>query len=115
VSPAIGNSEITCSAVEYVTLNPPSGQTCGSYLQPFISTVGGYLQNSDATTACQFCSTRTTDEFLGTRFNITYASRWWHLGVFAAYIVFNVRTLCLWLSSAGLELIAPRRSSRYSL
>lgn len=87
---AVGHSNITCSSVEYVTLNPPSGATCGSYMQKYISVVGGYLENSGATSDCNFCSTRTTDEFLVRNFNIEYSSHWWHLGVFCAYILFNV-------------------------
>jgi ATP-binding cassette subfamily G (WHITE) protein 2 (SNQ2) len=59
-------------------------------MQAYISTAGGYVSNPDATSNCQFCSTRTTDEFLGGNFNIEYSTHWWHLGVFCAFILFNV-------------------------
>jgi ABC-type multidrug transport system permease subunit len=89
---AIGNQQLNCSAVEFVTLNPPSGSTCASYMQDYISMAGGYLANPEATTGCQFCSSRTTDEFLGRSFNIYYKNHWWQFGVFCSYIIFNVST-----------------------
>jgi ATP-binding cassette subfamily G (WHITE) protein 2 (SNQ2) len=87
---AVGRRQLTCSEIEYVTLNPPSGQTCGQYMERFISSAGGYLQNAEASNDCMFCSARTTDELLSRNFNIDYKNRWWHLGVFCAFIIFNV-------------------------
>jgi hypothetical protein len=87
---AVGHHQINCSPVEFVLLNPPSGTTCGDYMKTYISYAGGYLANSAASSKCQFCSTRTTDEFLGNNFNIRYSEHWWHLGLFAIYIIFNV-------------------------
>ena len=80
-----------CSDIEYVTINPPSGMTCSKYLDPFIANAGGYLTNPDSTTACQFCSFTTTDVLLDVLFNIKYSNRWKNLGIFGAFIVFNVR------------------------
>lgn len=88
---AVGRKLIYCEPVEFVTLNPPSGMSCGDYMQGYMSFAGGYLVDASASAACQFCSTRTTDEFLAGNFNIRYSDRWWHLGIFVAYIVFNVR------------------------
>ena len=88
---AVGRKLIYCEPVEFVTLNPPSGMTCGDYMKGYMSFAGGYLVDASASTTCQFCSTRTTDEFLAGNFNIRYSDRWWHLGIFVAYIVFNVR------------------------
>lgn len=90
---AIGHQQITCSSKEYSTLQPPSGSTCASYLATYISNKGGYLLNPDATSACQFCSSRTTDQFFGPKFNISYDHRWRNVGLFCAYIVFNVSAL----------------------
>lgn len=87
----LGGQQITCSEVEYSTINPPGGQTCSQYLDPYISRAGGYLTNPDSTSACQFCSFRTTDEFLDLSFNIKYSNRWRDVGIFIAFIVFNVR------------------------
>ncbi|KAF5378810.1 hypothetical protein D9615_006999 [Tricholomella constricta] len=51
---ALGRHPIVCSPVELVTLNPPSGQTCQTYLQTYINNAGGYLTNPSATSDCEF-------------------------------------------------------------
>ena len=88
---ALGHSDITCSSVEYVTVRPPSGQTCQQYLSEFISTTGGYLTNPSATDNCQFCSYRTTDQFLQTNSNIFWSHHWRNFGFMWIYVGFNVR------------------------
>ena len=90
---AIGHQTIQCSDVELVQLNPPSGMSCAQYLNPFISSAGGYLINPDAETACSFCSMSTADQFLASGFNIFYDHAWRNFGLMFAYIVFNVRLL----------------------
>lgn len=87
----LGGQQITCSEVEYSTINPPAGLTCSQYMDPYMSRAGGYLTNPDSTSACQFCSFRNTDEFLDLSFNIKYSNRWRDIGIFIAFIVFNVR------------------------
>ncbi|KAJ2929810.1 hypothetical protein H1R20_g7294, partial [Candolleomyces eurysporus] len=87
---AIGRQQINCSPIEFVTVTPPTGLTCGEYLNPFMSFAGGYLANPDATSACQFCSTRTTDQFLEGNFNIFYSHRWRNVGLMFAFCAFNV-------------------------
>lgn len=87
---AIGNQDITCAPAEYVTVIPPNGSTCANYMQQYISQVGGYLTNPDATSNCQFCQYRTTDEFLGNSFNILYSHRWRDIGIVLGITVFNV-------------------------
>jgi ABC-type multidrug transport system permease subunit len=93
-SPAVGDQEIGCSVVEFVTLNPPSGTTCASYLTTYIERAGGYLANPGATSACHFCTSRTSDEYLWNKFHIKYHNHWWHLGVFCGFVIFNVRIPC---------------------
>ncbi|KAJ7649975.1 ABC-2 type transporter-domain-containing protein [Roridomyces roridus] len=87
---AVGQHEITCSPIELVTMNPPAGLTCSQYLENYISFAGGYLANPDATSACQFCSTATTDQFLESSFNIYYSHRWRDLGLLFVYILVNI-------------------------
>ena len=65
--------------------------SCAQYMNPFISSAGGYLTNPDATTACSFCSMSTADQFLASGFNIFYGHAWRNFGLMFAYIVFNVR------------------------
>ncbi|KAF8231522.1 hypothetical protein L208DRAFT_1469180 [Tricholoma matsutake] len=87
---AIGRQQVNCSPIEFVNITPPSGQSCGQYMTPFISRVGGYLTNPNATSSCQFCTVRTTDELIGTNFDIFYNHRWRNLGFMMVYITFNV-------------------------
>ncbi|KAJ7455204.1 pleiotropic drug resistance ABC transporter [Mycena galericulata] len=87
---ALGRRSITCSAVELVTMSPPSGQTCGEYLAKYISSAGGYVANPNATSGCQFCSTATTDQFLEGNFNIFYSHHWRDVGLLFAYIFANI-------------------------
>jgi len=87
---AIGHQLINCSDKELVTLEPPSGQTCGGFMASYISSRGGYLTNPDASTTCHFCSSRTTDEWMGPTFNIFYQNHWRDFGLFCVYIIFNI-------------------------
>jgi len=101
ISPtALGHQTIRCSDVELVQLNPPSGMSCAQYLNPFISSAGGYLINPDATTACSFCSMSTADQFLASGFNIFYSHAWRNFGLMFAYIVFNVSLIFVFLGSS---------------
>ncbi|KAG2028441.1 ABC-2 type transporter-domain-containing protein, partial [Suillus americanus] len=47
---AIGGQLINCASTELVPINPPSGLSCATYMDPFISFAGGYLTNPDAAT-----------------------------------------------------------------
>lgn len=55
-----------------------------------MSSAGGYLENPESASACQFCSIRTTDQFLASGFNIIYGHRWRNFGIMMAFVVFNV-------------------------
>ncbi|KAF4598086.1 hypothetical protein EYR38_006480 [Pleurotus pulmonarius] len=86
---ALGRSPIVCSDIEYVTVNPPAGQTCSQFFQQYISLAGGYLEFPDASSGCRFCAFASTDEFLLSSFNITYNHRWRNFGIMFAFILFN--------------------------
>ncbi|KAF8069197.1 pleiotropic drug resistance ABC transporter [Lyophyllum atratum] len=90
---ALGRKPITCSSVELVNLTPPSGQTCRSYLQTYIQNFGGYVTNPDATSSCSFCAYATTDQFLGSNFNIFYSHHWRNFGILIGYIIFNIAAI----------------------
>jgi len=92
---AIGHQLINCADKELVTLQPPSGQTCGEFMAGFISNRGGYLTNPDASTACRFCSSRTTDQWMEPTFNIFYGHHWRDFGFFCVYITFNICAIYL--------------------
>ncbi|TFK72114.1 hypothetical protein BDN72DRAFT_957578 [Pluteus cervinus] len=86
----IGHQEIHCSAVEFVTLNPPSGMTCGQYMNPFLSSAGGYLTNPNATSECQLCGLNSSDSFLKNSFNMFYSHHWRNFGFMIAFVLFNI-------------------------
>jgi ATP-binding cassette subfamily G (WHITE) protein 2 (SNQ2) len=90
VGQAAGRSQITCSAVEYVTVNPPGGQSCQQYLGQYINQSGGYITNPGALENCQYCSYRTTDQFLLSNSNILYSHHWRNFGFLWVYIGFNI-------------------------
>jgi ATP-binding cassette subfamily G (WHITE) protein 2 (SNQ2) len=92
ISPALGRFPITCASAELVTLIPPVGQTCGTYLRAYIDRVGGYVQDPSATSSCHFCTFATTDQLLATNFHMFYSHRWRNVGFLAGYICVNVRT-----------------------
>lgn len=55
---------VICKPSEFATFNPPSGQTCGEYLAPYLAGPGSRsnLTNPLATSACQVCEyTRGSD------------------------------------------------------
>jgi hypothetical protein len=87
---ALGHQTIVCAATELVTLIPPSGQTCGTYLQDYINRAGGYVQDPSSTSSCQICSFATTDQLLAARFHIFYSHRWRNVGIMIAYTFANV-------------------------
>ena len=91
----IGRQEIHCSPVEFVTLDPPAGQTCARYMERFISFEGGYLTNPEATSSCQFCSVKSSDKFLADIINVFYDHHWRNFGIMVAFIAFNVGFLSL--------------------
>jgi ATP-binding cassette subfamily G (WHITE) protein 2 (SNQ2) len=86
----LGRQTVTCSAVEIVRINPPVGQSCGQYMAPFISFAGGYLNNPNALTDCEFCGIQGSDQFLEFSFNIFYNNRWKDLGAIVGFIGFNI-------------------------
>jgi hypothetical protein len=88
---AVGRFGITCAAVEYVSVNPPGGQSCQQYLGQYINQSGGYITNPDSLSNCQYCSYRTTDQFLESNSNIFYSHHWRNFAFLWIYIGFNVR------------------------
>lgn len=80
---------IECSSQELVTFAPPSGQTCGEYMTPYLEMAGGYLTDPDSIAECNFCSAATTDELLG-QFGLSYGTRWRDFGLLWVYVLFNI-------------------------
>ena len=89
LSTGLANQKIHCSSIELITFNPVGNQTCGDYLQAYISKMGGYVANPAATTACQFCAAADTNVYLA-QLSSSYANRWRDFGIMWAFIIFNV-------------------------
>jgi ABC-type multidrug transport system permease subunit len=81
--------EIKCSDTEMSIFNPPSGVTCGQYLQKYLSVAPGYLENPNATQSCAYCSLSTADQYLGS-VRMVWDERWRNFGIFWVYIVFDI-------------------------
>ncbi|KAI9708054.1 MAG: hypothetical protein M1820_004258 [Bogoriella megaspora] len=101
LSTAVANTNVVCADNELLAFTPPSGQTCGDYMQSFISTAGGYLQNNDtmAPGQCSFCPESDTNIFLA-GVSSFYSQRWRNWGLMWAFITFNVvvAVLIYWLA-----------------
>ncbi|QIW96862.1 hypothetical protein AMS68_002380 [Peltaster fructicola] len=89
LSTGLANQQVTCADNEYLIFQPPSGTTCGQYIQPYQSQAGGYLLDDNATRDCQFCALDSTNTFLAA-VGSTYDTRWRNFGILLAYIVFNI-------------------------
>ncbi|OBR03062.1 ABC-2 type transporter [Colletotrichum higginsianum IMI 349063] len=84
----LANAGIHCADNEFLHMNPPPGQTCGQYLQTYISQAGGYLADPAATADCRYCTTSNTNEVLaGVR--VRFDNRWRDLGILFMYVFFN--------------------------
>ncbi|KIJ54162.1 hypothetical protein M422DRAFT_25123 [Sphaerobolus stellatus SS14] len=72
--------EIICDPDEFAIFNPPAGQTCLAWAGDFVSEVGGYLDNPNATEACKYCQYKVGDEFFEP-LNIRFEDRWRNVAV----------------------------------
>jgi len=89
LSTGLANTNIQCSDIEFVKINPPPNQTCQAYMTPYISTAGGYLANGAATSDCSFCPASSTNSYL-TQLSSSYDKRWRNFGILWVFIIFNV-------------------------
>ncbi|KAJ3718556.1 ABC-2 type transporter-domain-containing protein [Lentinula raphanica] len=80
---------ISCKSDEFNYFNPPSGQTCGEWADDFVSAFGGYINNRNATSSCEYCQYQYGDEFY-TPLNISFDNRWRDVFIIFAFFVFNV-------------------------
>jgi ABC-type multidrug transport system permease subunit len=88
-STALHGKPINCSNAEASIFQPPSNQTCGQYLQQFLTNAPGVLRNPDATSDCNYCQLAVADTFLA-GFDIEWRHRWRDFAFMFAYIGFNM-------------------------
>ncbi|KAF7289878.1 hypothetical protein MIND_01362200 [Mycena indigotica] len=84
----VANTEVTCSDIELLRVDPTSGQTCQTYFEPYISLAGGRVYNPTATSGCEYCPVAETNVFLASS-NIFYSQRWRNFGILWVFILFN--------------------------
>ncbi|KAH9199408.1 ABC-2 type transporter-domain-containing protein [Zygosaccharomyces rouxii] len=85
----VHNKKVVCGEHELLRMDPPSGQTCASYLQKYKSEQGGYIRNPGATSDCEYCPYTVQDDVVR-KYNIHWGQRWRNFGFLWAYIIFNV-------------------------
>jgi ATP-binding cassette subfamily G (WHITE) protein 2 (PDR) len=88
LSTGLANTDVTCADNEYLKFSPPSGMTCGTYLQGYIQGFGGYVQNPQERDNCSFCSIKSTNVFL-TSVSANFSTRYRDFGIMWVFIIFN--------------------------
>ena len=89
LSTGVANTNVVCSSIEYLKIQPMDGQTCNTWMGNYTETAGGYLLNPDDTSDCSYCSVSDTNVFLKA-INAEYSDRWRNFGLLLVYIVFNI-------------------------
>jgi len=79
---------VVCKPAEFSVFQPPPGQTCGQWTQNYITSRGGYLENSDSTTDCRYCQYSKGDEFFA-ELDLSFSNRWRDLGILVVFVFFN--------------------------
>ncbi|KAL8279483.1 hypothetical protein RQP46_008045 [Phenoliferia psychrophenolica] len=86
----VSGAILHCDDVSLTHLVPPAGETCQSYLAPYISANGGSLYGDAlSTTSCEFCTASTGDAYLA-QLGMSFDTAWRNWGLMWAYIVFNI-------------------------
>ncbi|KAL4877859.1 ABC-2 type transporter-domain-containing protein [Aspergillus karnatakaensis] len=85
------DTEVNCADKEWVKIDLPSNETCGTYMNSFIETAGGYVRNTSSMDSCEYCQYAKGSEYAG-QFNIhaRYYS-WRDTGITA---LFCISTYC---------------------
>jgi ATP-binding cassette subfamily G (WHITE) protein 2 (PDR) len=85
----LSDASVRCSGVELQHFDPTPGNTCSSYMSPYINENGGYLVNPEATSKCSFCLIGDTNTFLKS-IGVDLENRWRNLGLLWVYVAVNI-------------------------
>ncbi|KGU30345.1 multidrug resistance protein CDR1, partial [Candida albicans P75063] len=88
LSTGLANTFVKCAEREYVSVKPPNGESCSTYLDPYIKFAGGYFETRNDG-SCAFCQMSSTNTFLKS-VNSLYSERWRNFGIFIAFIAINI-------------------------
>ncbi|KAK6397723.1 hypothetical protein LTR65_004971 [Meristemomyces frigidus] len=99
--PRLHGVPVKCDDSEFAQFAAPPGETCESYVGPYITQAGGYVTTLDSG-LCGFCQYANGDAF-GASFNVHYRHVWRDYGIFWAFCVFNLAVvfICSWLCLQG--------------
>lgn len=81
------DAEVHCKIDEFANFDPPSGQTCGSYLSTYLEGSYANLVNPDATSGCQVCSYTRGSDYLSTINLNDYYYGWRDVGITAIFVI----------------------------
>ncbi|KAF5575236.1 ATPase [Fusarium pseudocircinatum] len=84
----LDGTPVECSSEETAKFDAPQGQTCREYAGAFADSVGGYLLNPNASSACEFCPMTSGNDYLAS-LNINASDKWRDFGIFLAFCVSN--------------------------
>ncbi|KAG0673414.1 ATP-binding cassette transporter snq2 [Kluyveromyces marxianus] len=107
VSFMLHNKEVKCTKKELSYFEPPSGETCGSYMKSYLSSGFGYVQNPDANTNCAYCRYKVGDEYLSF-ISASYNNIWRNFGFLWVYICFNIFAMVALYYIFSVKRISPR-------
>ncbi|KAK9373652.1 ABC-2 type transporter-domain-containing protein [Lipomyces chichibuensis] len=86
----VHDGKVHCKPSEFSVFTPPPGYSCYEYAGSFAETAGGYLNNPNATSNCEYCKWTVADQYLS-QVSIDYSGqRWRNVGFECAYILFNI-------------------------
>ncbi|KAL4789312.1 P-loop containing nucleoside triphosphate hydrolase protein [Aspergillus venezuelensis] len=89
------DTEVQCADSEWVKIEIPSNETCGSYLGSFIEASGGYVRDAASTASCEYCKYAVGSKYAA-QFNLKakYYS-WRDTGITALFCITTY--LCVFL------------------
>ncbi|CAI8499165.1 unnamed protein product [Pichia kudriavzevii] len=88
LSISLHNRRVECAPEEMNVLQPPSGMTCGDYLEPYFKVATGYVSNPESFSDCAVCRYSIADQYLAS-VGITFHQRWRNIGFYCVYIIVN--------------------------
>ncbi|KAJ2254938.1 ATP-binding cassette transporter snq2 [Coemansia sp. RSA 451] len=89
VSNELHSVPVRCRANELFVFDPPANTTCLEYAGEWVSQATGYLQNPEATLACNYCQFKVGNEYYKT-LDWNFDNRWRNLGILFAFIAANI-------------------------
>lgn len=94
---AVHGLPLRCQQNELARFRAPPGQTCESYVGPFIARLGGQgsVQVASGDGLCEYCQFSSGDAWGAGQFNVYYADRWRDVGIICGFIMFNFAVVYL--------------------